>query len=551
MNIARPLVALIFLGGHATSTSPVQSSCLVYETTLLDPGGVPSEGLGRSVALGGNSMISGAPDGTFQNQLTGKALVHVRVNDAWSYQAVLTGTDSNGQDGFGRSVDIDGDIAVVGAHRHTHSLLREGAVYVFERSGSVWTQTAEIIAPDTSAFAAFGSAVALSGNTLMIGAPSRRNNNDFATGRVYFFERIGSNWVFQFAHSTSTIPWQGTSVDVSGDWAIAGAPEDSGPFPIQGSAAIYQRSGNVWSMVQGLSPAFNNSWDYFGASVSISDNVAVVGASQAYTGGTYHGEVHIYQRVGQNWNTWDVISPANGQSFSRFGGSVSLEGGRILVGAAEYDGLGPGSRSGRAYLLELNGGTWTEASELIDPTASSFDAMGSSVALGGGHAVMGAPGRNYQAPSGGALVLFKDSSPTTSYCTAKVNSQGCTPSTQWSGDASASSNLPFVVEATQLINNTNGLFFYGLNGRSSAPFQGGTLCVQGPFFRTGVRSTGGNGGVTDCSGTLAVNFNDVIQSGANPGLVPGTLVHGQFYYRDLQSSFFVGLSDGVEFQICP
>jgi Tol biopolymer transport system component len=136
-------------------------------------------------------------------------------------------------------------------------------------------------------------------------------------------------------------------------------------------------------------------------------------------------------------------------------------------------------------------------------------------------------------------------------CQGKQNSQGCVPVLLASGNTSASSAIPFVITASLLINNKQGLFLYALLP-DATPFQAGTLCLQPPIVRLGAQSTGGNAPPDDCSGTLAVDFKVQIQSGTNPALVAGQLVYVQAYYRDGKSPLFAsGLSPSVEFEIEP
>jgi len=137
------------------------------------------------------------------------------------------------------------------------------------------------------------------------------------------------------------------------------------------------------------------------------------------------------------------------------------------------------------------------------------------------------------------------------YCTAKLNSQGCLPAIGYAGYPSASDPAPFVIGATQVVNNKNGLLFYGLAGRSALPFQGGLLCVKPPFRRTPIQSSGGNPPPADCSGSFAFDFNAWMQAGADPGLAPGVRVNGQHWYRDPASPSTTGLTDAIEFEVCP
>lgn len=136
------------------------------------------------------------------------------------------------------------------------------------------------------------------------------------------------------------------------------------------------------------------------------------------------------------------------------------------------------------------------------------------------------------------------------YCTAKVNSQGCTPAIGFVGTPSASSPSPFLVTASQVINNKPGLLIYGYFP-VNAPWLGGTLCIGSPIQRTAVQSAGGNPPPNDCSGAYSFDFNAQIQGGSDPSLVLGQTVYAMYYARDPSSSFGVGLTDALAFTICP
>jgi hypothetical protein len=120
------------------------------------------------------------------------------------------------------------------------------------------------------------------------------------------------------------------------------------------------------------------------------------------------------------------------------------------------------------------------------------------------------------------------------YCTAKPNSLGCDPSISSVGSASMTSGMPFRIEAQNVINQKNGLLFYGLNS-NSAPFQGGTLCIGGALVRTQVQNSSGNTGTSDCSGSYSFDMGSYIQAATDPNLTPGTTVFTQYWSRDPQS----------------
>ena len=135
------------------------------------------------------------------------------------------------------------------------------------------------------------------------------------------------------------------------------------------------------------------------------------------------------------------------------------------------------------------------------------------------------------------------------YCTAKTTSSGCVPTLTPAGVASASAGSGFTLTASQVEPSNNGLFFYGQNGPAAIPALGGFLCVNPPILRTPVTNSGG---IAICTGNLTVDFNAYIASGSDPALVAGSVVHGQWWFRDPPDpTSGSGLTEGVTFVICP
>ena len=132
------------------------------------------------------------------------------------------------------------------------------------------------------------------------------------------------------------------------------------------------------------------------------------------------------------------------------------------------------------------------------------------------------------------------------YCTAKVNSKGCTPQIAFSGTPSVSGGA-FKVSVSKVLNQKNGLLFWGL-GANNAPFQGGTLCVAPPTVRTSAQGTGGNPPPNDCTGSMSFTWTQAYL--ASVGLTAGDTAFCQFWYRDPGSPSTTGLSDAVQFTLC-
>lgn len=133
------------------------------------------------------------------------------------------------------------------------------------------------------------------------------------------------------------------------------------------------------------------------------------------------------------------------------------------------------------------------------------------------------------------------------YCTGKLNTQGCVPAIGFNGSPSASSAGAFLVTADLIVPNMLGILFYG-QGQNNVAFNGGTLCAASPIKRLPIQNSGG---ALPCDGSYAYDFNQVIQGGGDPVLIVGAQVNAQFWYRDPPSTFGSGLSNALEFVIQP
>jgi hypothetical protein len=135
------------------------------------------------------------------------------------------------------------------------------------------------------------------------------------------------------------------------------------------------------------------------------------------------------------------------------------------------------------------------------------------------------------------------------YCTAKVNSLGCTPAIGFSGVPSVASGAPFEIRCDNLVSQRTGLLLYSFEP-ADWPFLGGRRCVGTPVRRTPAQSTGGSP-TPACDGFMSFDFNAWRQNGPDSSLLSGRLVHAQFWQRDGAASFGAGLSDALEFVLCP
>jgi len=198
----------------------------------------------------------------------------------------------------------------------------------------------------------------------------------------------------------------------------------------------------------------------------------------------------------------------------------------------------------RAY--DASGALW-RSSELA--AAVSLNVYGG--ALRGDRIAFGGRKSSGGAANHDLFVGAFDRTGVATYCTAKVNSAGCTPVIAASGVPSLSSTSAFDITASEILNNRIGLLFYGTNGPAAAPFGGGTICVAQPVRRTPIQASNGTSSGLDCSGTYTFDFNALAQSGVDGLLVTGASVHAQYWYRDPASTGFIGLTDAVAFALAP
>jgi len=327
-----------------------------------------SDQFGSSVSISddGNTAIIGAQYEDTTATDAGAAYIFTRSGTTWSQQAKIQASDAETNDYFGFSVSIsgDGDTAIVSAYLEDTSGTSAGSAYIFTRSGTTWSQQAKIQASDAAANDYFGWAVSISddGNTAIIGA-WREDTTATDAGAAYIFTRSGTTWSQQAKIQASDAEASdnfGLSVFISGDGdtAIIGAPtEDFSSLTNNGAAYIFTRSGTTWSQEAKIQASDLETGDYFGHSVSVSDdgNTAIVGAVYEDTNGSNAGSAYIWTRSGTTWSQKAKIQASDAEAGDNFGRSVFIsgDGNTVIVGADNED---PSSTTdaGAAYIFEYS-----------------------------------------------------------------------------------------------------------------------------------------------------------------------------------------------------
>ncbi len=299
--------------------------------------------------------------------------------DPVAQQAYLKASNTGASDQFGRSMAVSGDTIVVGApfedsnatgvngNQADNSAADSGAAYVFIRSGGTWSQQAYLKASNTNAGDFFGASVSVSGDTIVVGAPGEASN---ATG-------------------------------------VNGNQSNNSVFGA-GAAYVFVRSGTVWSQTAYLKASFIDvGGDDFGVSVAISGNTILVGADgedssfgQSTNNSIDSGAAYVFVGAGSNWTQQAFLKAANFGPGDFFGIRVSLSGDSAIIGAYQEDSNATGvngngsdnsaSNSGAAYIFARSNAIWTQQAYLKASNTAASDQFGSSVAVAGDTAVVGA-----------------------------------------------------------------------------------------------------------------------------------------------------------------
>ena len=352
------------------------------------------------VGLGGETALVGAYQDDDQGADSGSAYVFVRSGGAWSQQAKLLPSDGTDGDYFGYSVALAGETALVGAYQDDDQGTSSGSAYVFVRSGGAWSQQAKLLPTDGTDFYYFGHAVALAGETALVGGES-----------VYIFERSGGAW----SQQAKLLPNDGAggafgySVALAGETALVGAYQDDDQGTSSGSAYVFVRSSGVWSQQAKLLPTDGAAYDYFGASVAVSDDTALIGAYGDDDQGTDSGSAYVFVRSGGSWSQQAKLLPSDGAAADLLANSVALWGEIALIGAYADDDQG--GNSGSAYVFVRSGGSWSQQAKLLPSNGSSHGAFGLSVALSDGIALAGSPNNDASGSVSGFALFYDNEHP--------------------------------------------------------------------------------------------------------------------------------------------
>ena len=358
---------------------------------------------GTDAAVDGDTMVVGVPDSA-----THCAHILVRDGDAWSRQQELCSPlGAIMDDGFGRSVAISGDTVVVGAYdSSTVTIDNCGLAYVYVRtstiSGPLWELQQRFEASNAGQDAHFGWDVAIDGDTIAVGTAER--------GVVYIFNRSGTLWTEDQILPASPIPGAnfGRSVDVKGDLLAAGDPFYDGANTDSGTAYVFRRAGSVWAEEQMLIIDDLPSSAQFGHDVSVDETSLIVGALRADAPGQPGaGAAYVFVENGGAWTMEQKLIASDATSGAVFGKSTTISGDLAAIGSVFWKVLSL-YQSGATYVYKRSGDMWTEHQRLLGSPIESGAHFGIATAIASDGILVAAPGESFHPVGDGAVYWFME-----------------------------------------------------------------------------------------------------------------------------------------------
>ncbi len=387
------------------------------QTKLFADDAFKDSGFGWAVAIDSDTAVVSA-FADYDN--TGAVYVYARTNSGWQQVSKLTASDGMGGDYLGISIAVSGDTVVVGAALDDNAGGTDaGAVYVFVKPQGGWpdvkNEDFKLTAPDSGAGRGFGGAVALKGNTLVVGAPGK--DDSVMPGEVFVYEGSASTWNLKATLSVADLGGTdsyGTALGFDGNTIAVGA---FGKDNSKGVVYVYHKPAAGWSnkdydALLGADDGTEN--NYFGGSIAVDGDTILVGANGDDSGGgRKSGSAYVFKRVGENWQQKTKLIASDSRPNDNFGYSVALAGDRAVVGASHFSD----ATSDSIYIFIRSGTSWAELGKLSDPDDKAESKFGTAVAIDEGATVViggafGADvGTDRAGKDAGAAYLFELAAP--------------------------------------------------------------------------------------------------------------------------------------------
>lgn len=387
--------------------SGVPAPC-VQETDELRPDHTgSSDQFGNAMAVEGDALIVGGMFFEGPGDDNGAAFVFRLEGTAWVEEQELVADDAVNLEHFGNAVDIDADVVIVGAvDDETVAGAGAGSAYVFRFDGLAWVQEQKLEATDAFLDQEFGKSVAVSGDQGLVGA-WYDDNNGFRAGAAYVFGFDGSTWCEEqklLAPDGDNEDWFGSSVGLSGNRALVGAMLEDTLGDNAGAVYAFEH-GDHWIPTQKLLPSDGIPGAGFGLALAVDGDVAVVGASFDSEGGVTAGAAYVFRHDGEGWVEQQKLVASDATGGEEFGFAVAISGETIVIGAMVDDDFG--FSSGSAYLFRFDGTEWVEQQKILPTDGGEGELFGWAVGVAPGHVFSTAWNDLDETSAKGSLYVFE------------------------------------------------------------------------------------------------------------------------------------------------
>jgi hypothetical protein len=391
----------------------------VYENAkLLASDGASQDGFGVSVSISGELAVVGAPNDDDNGRNSGSAYVF-RFDPGtgtWNEEAKLFASDGAAWDFFGRHVAISGELAIIGAYVDDDNGYNSGSAYVFryDSGTGTWNEEAKLLASDGAAEDYFGCSVSISNELAVIGAHGDDDNgSDSGSAFVFRFDSGTGTWNEEaklLASDGEAWDWFSHSVSISGELAIIGACWDDDNGYESGSVYVFRFDSGTgtWNEEAKLLASDGAVEDFFGCSVSLSGEIAIIGANRDDDNGYNSGSAYVF-RFDPGTGTWNEeakLFASDGAAEDFLGSTVSISGELAIIGACQDDDNGYNSGSAYVFRFDPGTGTWIEEAKLLASDGAASDTSGVSVSTSGELALIGAYRDDDNGLNSGSAYLF-------------------------------------------------------------------------------------------------------------------------------------------------
>lgn len=343
----------------------------------------------------------------------------------WNEVQKIFASDGNDHEWFGQSVSISGGNILIGAYSDFNPNINDGSAYIFHKEEDIWTEETKLIASNYSdTLKYFGTSVSLDENYALIGALGNGN----ASGTAYVFHRNGTDWIEEemlFADDGEPQDYFGYSVSIDGNFAVIGAFRDDDMGFDSGAAYIFNRMANNWIQETKLVPFDGAEEDFFGNVVYIWEDYIVVGSPHDDDNGENSGSAYVYHKEEDSWILQSKITASDGEPQNGFGRAVSIYNDHLAVGSwCNNSGSSGGDLAGSVYIFKRYGDVWLEEEKLTAFDANDNDWFGRAVSINEDYVVIGAEGDDDIGSCSGSVYCYQKVDDTWNFLTKLTASDG-------------------------------------------------------------------------------------------------------------------------------